>query len=440
VFDAGTATYYWDGASLGARTQSLGSGPATVQLGSSAAGSTAEGWIGMLDEVAFYSTALPAADILAHYNAYYIGDPPVVTSQPVGGYYLAGQPLQLSVAATGVELSYQWFKDNASIPGATNSFLGTASLVPTDSGVYYVRVSNASGNTNSALATLQVGNNLPRYQSTVLAETSLISYYQFDAGDGRDAKNAHIGAATNNVTFEPGLGGVTNLAVKLDGSGEVDLGQVSDFEFVSGNGTVEGWIRPDWGTVPAYDPCIFAARDGASIWSIHMSRWKTEIGNWNGDRFQALQVAGVSGWHHYAVTFGANKVAMYWDGKPIGSFAQPINLASGKSTQIGSSAPGAAAEGWLGGLDEVAFYSATLSPETIWNHFLAMVGPESAPRLSVVLNGKQLTLSWPAAAVGYTLESNPSLSAATWTPVSGVLNNQTTVDAAAGMQYFRLKK
>ena len=90
----------------------------------------------------------------------------------------------------------------------------------------------------------------------------------------------------------------------------------------------------------------------------------------------------------------------------------------------------------MGDLDEVAFYNTALGADTIWNHFLAMVGP---PTLSCSLAGTQITLSWPADVIGYTLEYAESLSATSWTPVSGVVNNQVTVDASVGMRYFRLK-
>jgi hypothetical protein len=64
-----------------------------------------------------------------------------------------------------------------------------------------------------------------------------------------------------------------------------------------------------------------------------------------------------------------------------------------------------------------------------------MVGP---PSLSYSIAGTQLTLSWPVEVTGYTLESAPTLTAASWTPVPGVVNNQVTVDASVGVQFFRL--
>jgi hypothetical protein len=440
VIDASTDTYYWDGVLVGSQTVPLGPGPATVQLGSSSDSPTTEGWIGMLDEVAFYSTAMPAASIQAHYNAYFAGEPPVITSQPVGGYFLVGQPLQMSVAASGANLSYQWFKNNNPVPNATNAAIGTASLTAADSGSYYVHVSNAAGNTNSITAIVQVGNNMSRYQATVLSESSLISYYTFDAGDGRDAKNAHPGTVANAVAFSAGPGGVTNQSLTLDGTGHIDLGQVAAFDFASGAGSVEVWVRPNW-TLPAgYAPTLFANRNGGSDWSVHMDPWQNAMGNWNGDRFQEMAIPSANGWHHYVIVFDAGLVSMYWDGQPVGTFPQPINISSGLTTQIGSSAPTTTTEGWMGDLDEVAFYSTTLSADAIWNHFLAMVGTESAPTLSYSLTGKQLTLSWPADVVGYTLEYAEVLPATSWLPVSGVVNNQVTVDASTGKRFFRLRK
>ena len=438
VFTGGSATVYWDGVPLSApRARPLGGIPETVQLGSSTDVSTTEGWVGMLDEVAFYSTALDAASIQAHYNAYFVGEPPVITGQPVGGNFLVGRPFQMSVSASGAYLTYQWYKDNILIPDATNSVIGSGSLTRDNSGTYYVTVTNPLGSTNSATATVIVGNDMARYQATVLAESNLISYYTFDGGDGQDAVNAHPGAIANAAAFVAGPGDVTNLSLSLDGTGHLDLGQVSDFDFSSGSGTVEGWIRPDWVNPAPYDPCLFADRDAdGSVWSVHMSRWRTEIGNFSSG-YQTLPIGSDSGWHHYAIVFDTGTVSMYWDGRLRGGFNQAINSSLAKTTQIGSSTPTTTSEGWMGGLDEVAFYSAALDEQTILRHFLAMVGP---PSLSFSLVGTQLTLSWPEDDSGYTLEYAENLPGTSWVEVGGVVNNQVTVDASMGTRYFRLRK
>jgi hypothetical protein len=440
AFDSGSTIYYWDGVVIGTNQVVLGAGPANVQLGSSASLTTAEGWAGMLDEVAFYSTPLPAEAIQAHYNAYFQGDPPIITAQPTGGYFVTGRGHTLSVSATGAGLNYQWYKDGVQVPDATNSTLGAASLTAAHSGVYYVTISNNGGSTNSASATVRVGSDMTSYQAAVRAEANLLSYYTFDKGDAQDEKNAHPGTIANVVNFDLGPGGVTNQSILLDGTGHIDLGQVAEFDFVNG-GTVEGWIRPNWSTVPGYDPCIFADRDGGSVWSVHMDRWKNQIGNWNGDRFQSLPISGANAWHHYAITFADGKVNMYWDGLPIGTLIQVISFSSGRTTQIGSTAPTTTTDAWMGNLDEVAFYGGALSADTIWNHYLAMVAPQApSPTLSFALNGKQLTLSWPADTTGFTLQGSPDLSAGSWTAVEGVVNNQATVDVSTGKKFYRLVK
>ena len=170
-----------------------------------------------------------------------------------------------------------------------------------------------------------------------------------------------------------------------------------------------------------------------------MERGQGSIGNWNNDRFQTMAIPSASGWHHYAIVFDTGLVSMYWDGKPLGTFPQAINFVSAKTTQIGSAAPTTTDSGWMGDLDEVAFYSTALGADTIWNHFLAMVG-SSPPTLSYSRAGTQLTLFWPADVVGFTLEYAENLPATAWTPVSGVANNQVTVDASNGKRFFRLRQ
>jgi hypothetical protein len=440
VFNTTNAIYYWDGVVIASNAITLGTGPANVQLGSSASLTTAEGWEGMLDEVAFYSTPLSGSAIQAHYNAYFQGDPPVVTAQPTGGYFLTGRSHTLAVSASGADLHYQWYKDGVMVPSATNSTLSSANLTAAHSGVYYVTITNLGGSTNSTSVTVRVGSDMPSYQAVVRAETNLLSYYTFDKGDAQDDKNAHPGTIVNVVNFDLGPGGITNQSILLDGTGHIDLGQVAEFDFVNG-GTVEGWIRPIWSEVPAYDPCIFADRNGGSVWSVHMERWKNLIGNWNGDRFQTVAISGANGWHHYAITFAGGKVHMYWDGLPIGMLIQDISFSSGRTTQLGSVAPGATTDGWMGNLDEVAFYSGALSAEKIWSHYLAMVAPEApAPAIGFALSGKQLTLSWPAEVSGFTLQWSPDLTPGSWTAVEGVSNNQVTVDVSSGRKFYRLVK
>ena len=64
------------------------------------------------------------------------------------------------------------------------------------------------------------------------------------------------------------------------------------------------------------------------------------------------------------------------------------------------------------------------------------------PKLSTAtgVSGNSLTISWDAAATGYSLEATGSLTNPSWSPVQGVNNNSVVVDASTGTRFFRLKK
>jgi hypothetical protein len=82
--------------------------------------------------------------------------PPSITTQPVDTNVALGSAGALSVAATGDNLFYQWFKNGALINGATGAALNFAGAQVSDSGTYTVVVSNSSGSVTSAAARLLV--------------------------------------------------------------------------------------------------------------------------------------------------------------------------------------------------------------------------------------------------------------------------------------------
>jgi hypothetical protein len=68
---------------------------------------------------------------------------PVITTQPAPLGVEAGENATFTVVATGLgNLSYQWFKGGAAIPGATATTLTLNSVTEADTGVYTVRVTD----------------------------------------------------------------------------------------------------------------------------------------------------------------------------------------------------------------------------------------------------------------------------------------------------------
>ena len=90
-----------------------------------------------------------------------------------------------------------------------------------------------------------------------------------------------------------------------------------------------------------------------------------------------------------------------------------------------------------GDFDEFTLWKGVLNPEQLAG--LHAVGNPSV-HLSVSHAGSQVTVSWPATAAGFSLESAASLPSNNWTPVTGVQNNSVTINAGAGAQYYRLRK
>lgn len=82
--------------------------------------------------------------------------PPSLLAHPVGATVAQGSNVLLHVAAGGDSLAYQWFKDDAPVPGATGSSLAIPSAQPGDAGAYAVAVSNAVGRVTSDTAVLLV--------------------------------------------------------------------------------------------------------------------------------------------------------------------------------------------------------------------------------------------------------------------------------------------
>jgi pectate lyase/pectin methylesterase-like acyl-CoA thioesterase len=85
------------------------------------------------------------------------GGAPVIVTPLTSNTSAVGDEITFSIDATGSPvLSYQWFKDGASIAGATGATLTRGGLQLSDAGFYSVKVSNGVGSASSTLALLTV--------------------------------------------------------------------------------------------------------------------------------------------------------------------------------------------------------------------------------------------------------------------------------------------
>ncbi|MBU0714915.1 MAG: choice-of-anchor D domain-containing protein, partial [Verrucomicrobia bacterium] len=87
------------------------------------------------------------------------GVPPSITTQPSSAVVAVGQPVSLTVSNSGDEpFGYQWLKDGVILTGQTNSTLAYDPFQFTNSGSYYVVITNDYGLAISFPASLSVSN------------------------------------------------------------------------------------------------------------------------------------------------------------------------------------------------------------------------------------------------------------------------------------------
>lgn len=122
---------------------------------------------GSVDEVAFYTNVLSAAQVLNHYQ---VGTnsfsgrafPPFILQDPASATVNSGSTAQFTVVADGAApLAYKWLRNGSPISGATTNPLSFTANFNADNGANFsVVLSNAFGSVTSAVATLTVNGTL----------------------------------------------------------------------------------------------------------------------------------------------------------------------------------------------------------------------------------------------------------------------------------------
>jgi endoglucanase len=159
-------------------------------------------------------------------------------------------------------------------------------------------------------------------------------------------------------------------------------------------------------------------------------------------------------WHQVVVSLNAGEGVLYVDGVAVGTNSsmtlKPSSLGSTTHNYLGKSQ--SASDPYLNGsLDEFRIYNVGLSAAEI--AATAALGPDqllstNPPLMGLALTGTNLTVSWPLANAGFTLQSCTDLTLGDWVnvtwPVPQVMSNQWQVmlplpgDASSG--FYRLSK
>jgi hypothetical protein len=170
TFDGTNAITYIDGLAQATNVVLAGGfSPAAGSDGHVGSGQGA-GWdpfVGGLDDFAFYTNVLTAAQVSNDYrvgtNSFFIVTAPgTVATQPLSVTNFSGTTATFSTVGQGsAPLSYQWYTNGTVIAGATTTTYSLLAEYPQDNGLgFTVVVSNFYGSQTSMVATLTVLTNL----------------------------------------------------------------------------------------------------------------------------------------------------------------------------------------------------------------------------------------------------------------------------------------
>ncbi|MSU37187.1 MAG: hypothetical protein EXS36_19260 [Pedosphaera sp.] len=205
---------FFRGTSTDPKARTLASFVRFDKVKAAADGSITVGWTTITTG---FDRGAPVNAVQLVLNAPPAGNPPVITLNPQPTVTIAGGKIDLSVTATGDNLTYQWRKggknlsDGGHVSGATTAKLTINAFSAEDEAVYNVAVFNAAG---SALS-----KNVSAGLSTYKIDDALAAYFKFDETSGSSAANAAAGGKAGEVTGSAAWGAakIAN-GLTLDGS------------------------------------------------------------------------------------------------------------------------------------------------------------------------------------------------------------------------------
>jgi hypothetical protein len=98
----------------------------------------------------------PAGKVKSKIASANVTDQPVVFLNPAPLKFLVGQNISFAAEVRGSGLTFQWYKDNAPIPGAATSGLYINNAKESDRGIYYLIATNSAGSARSANALAEI--------------------------------------------------------------------------------------------------------------------------------------------------------------------------------------------------------------------------------------------------------------------------------------------
>lgn len=377
---------------------------------------------GSIDEFRIYSGSLTPQEIARSYAA----GPNTISRDPGTLNSITVSPVTYPVFSrdtTPVVLA-----NYANLPGFnllpnSSARVPSLSLTSSDTNILVIRANNLIRTFGPGEATLSATYLGKTHNAVVKVGSSgaqLTHRYSFDS-DASDSVGAAHGTLQGTASVSGGklvLNGATGGTAPF-----VDLpgGLVTDYSGI----TIDVWadLGPgaNWGRLWFFGNY----RDGefycAPATSIPSHRFSTGysfgIGNGNIDAPGSLQNQSA----HITCVYGQGTMGIYTNG-----VLDTVVTVSGRPEQIGQTFFWIGQSPWPdpyleASVDEFRIYNGRLSPQEI--QASQALGPSALlsmtpPALSAAVGGGNVTLKWPAAAAGFTVQANNNLATGSWTVVT----------------------
>jgi hypothetical protein len=189
--DGTTVSFYVNGQYQGqANAAAAAPNNKPLLIGTDSTSSSSPAFDGNICQLALYNHTLTASQIQTHYQVgitnIEIGtNAPSITTEPIATSAESGNPVTFQVAVQGsTPLSYQWYRNNARIAGATSSTLQFTCAYTDNGATYMAVITNRYGSATSSPTTLTVLTDLFLTNSPVSVTRSVGSKAAFLADGG----------------------------------------------------------------------------------------------------------------------------------------------------------------------------------------------------------------------------------------------------------------
>ncbi len=407
---------------------------------------------GTLDELALWQRPLSEAEILELAGKDIAGAPSIEV-QPSAQKKLEGTTVTFSVVATGLRpVTYQWYHKGQEIEGATRRELTLQRLLPSDGGIYTVKIVNAKGEKTSDPAVLTI-------QELGSITSGLAAHFTFDETSGTTLSDSSDNRLQANLyNFEQGAYQEGMIGGALFFDGDNDFGEVAHDEALnlSTEATVSVWLRPvlfsggsDFDRVIRKDVNYDFVLINGGVARVH-GIGKTPYSSPGGTVEAEM-------WQHFAYVARNGTIQWYRNGEPVGNaLAGQLGELNTMPLVLGNYE--VEDDNWInrpyqGGMDDLGIWQRALSSNDILSIYAnGLNGKPLSEEMdpisieSINAEGKNLTITFftPFSTRTHSLESKSDLGQA-WMAVEGVNlvdlgegRYRTTVSAADAQGFYQV--